>query len=193
MPNSLFLGTASSGRISSIAETPFGNVYAAAFDKFVKREKLSNLDVTTFQVLDEPITLSKSGATILGMANLSIHQRKLAGKYDVLLEWAGRKITATIFQEYYQQYDFLATRVVFGADQGFSGLASLQKFGTNSCPFFSSSVAVGAWEVGSSIAFTSIDAILEDLNESNIGIELIVKMPLLNDEQRSSILSQVRK
>ena len=193
VPNSLFLGKASSGRISSIAETPFGNVYAAAFDKFVKREKLSNLDVTKFQVLDEPITLSKSGATILGMANLSIHQRKLAGKYDVLLEWAGRKITATICQEYYQQYDFLATRVVFGADQGFGGLASLQKFGTNSCPFFSSSVAVGAWEVDSSIAFTGIDAILEDLNESNIGIELIVKMPMLNDEQRSSILSQVRK
>ena len=54
-------------------------------------------------------------------------------------------------------------------------------------------VAVGAWEVDPSIAFTGIDAILEDLNESNIGIELIVKMPLLDDEQRSSILSQVRK
>ena len=39
VPNSLFLGTTSSGSISSIAETPFGKVYAAAFDKFVKREK----------------------------------------------------------------------------------------------------------------------------------------------------------
>lgn len=69
----------------------------------------------------------------------------------------------------------------------------MQKFGTISCPFFSSSVAVGAWETDPSIAFTGIDAILEDLNESNIGIELIVKMPMLSKEQRSSILSQVRK
>ncbi len=72
-------------------------------------------------------------------------------------------------------------------------MAYLQKFGTHRCAFFSSSVAVGAWEVDASIALTGIDSILEDLNKSDIGIELIVKMPMLTDDQRSSILSQVRK
>lgn len=193
VPKSLFLGTKSNGKISSVAETPFGNEYAAAFEKFSEQEKISSIDVTKFEVLDEPIALSKSGAIILGMANLSIHQRRLAGKYDVLMQWAGREFAATICQEYYPQYEFLATRIVFGADQGFAGLDSLKKFGTHSCAFFDSSVAVGAWEVDPSISVTGLDSILDDLNESHVGVELITKMPMLNDEQRSEILSQVGK
>ena len=49
----------------------------------------------------------------------------LAGKYDVVVEWAGREYVATLCQEYYPQYDFLANRLVLGADKGFGGFASL--------------------------------------------------------------------
>ena len=193
VPDTLFLGPASVGTISSISETPFGNVFAAAFHKFIGQEKITAFDIKKFQLLDEPIKLSKSGAVIIGMANLNIHQSKVAGKYDVLLEWAGRKLAATICQEYYAQHNFLATRLVFGADEGFANLSSLKKFGTHSCVFHSSNVAVGAWEADTSIANTGIGAILEDLNQYNTGIELILKMPMLSETQKQRLLSQVKK
>ena len=193
VPDTLFLGSASTGKISRIAETPFGNVFAAAFDQFIEKENLRTFDITKFQLLEDPIKLSKSDAVIIGMANLNIHKSKVAGKYDVLFRWAGREFVATICQEYYEQYNFLATRLVFGADSGFAGLSSLKKFGTHSCAFYNSNVALGAWEADPSIEPSGIGAILEDLNQNNIGIELILKMPMLSEKQREGILLQIKK
>jgi hypothetical protein len=109
----------------------------------------------------------------------------------VVVEWAGREYVATLCQEYYPQYDFLANRLVLGADKGFGGFASLAKYATNSCALYQGSVAIGAWEAHPNIAVTGLDAVLNDLNRKEIGLELIVKMPMLSDEQRNELLSTV--
>ena len=181
----------SQGQIVSNADTPFGNVYAAAFDGFVSEQPAQAFSMDDFLMLDEPILLPTSGASITAMGNLAIHDSVLAGKYDVVVEWAGREYVATLCQEYYPQYDFLANRLVLGADKGFGGFDSLAKYATNSCALYQGSVAIGAWEAHPNIAVTGLDAVLNDLNRKEIGLELIVKMPMLSDEQRNELLSTV--
>ena len=85
----------------------------------------------------------------------------------------------------------MANRLVLGADNGFGGFASLAKYATNSCASYQGSVAIGAWEAHPNIAVTGLDAVLNDLNRKEIGLELIVKMPMLSDEQRNELLSTV--
>ena len=109
----------------------------------------------------------------------------------MVIEWAGREFVATFCQEYYPQYDFLANRLVLGANQGFGGFDELVQYATNSCAFYQDRVAVGAWEANIDIAVTGLDAVLNDLNQKEIGMELIVKMPMLTNKQRSEILTAV--
>jgi hypothetical protein len=191
VPESLFSGMDSQGQIVSNADIPFGNVYAAAFDDFVGEQPVQAFSMDDFLMLDEPILLPTSGASITAMGNLAIHDRVLAGKYDVVVEWAGREYVATLCQEYYPQYDFLANRLVLGADKGFGGFDGLAEYATNSCALYQGSVAIGAWEASPNIAVTGLDAVLNDLNRKEIGLELIVKMPMLSDEQRNEFLSTV--
>jgi hypothetical protein len=49
----------------------------------------------------------------------------------------------------------------------------------------------GAREVNSDISVTGLDAVLSDLNRKEIGLELILKMPMLTNEQRNEVLSSV--
>lgn len=191
IPKSLFGGAGSQGKIFSNADIPFGNTYAAAFDTFIGKKPVQAFSMEEFFILDDPVVLPTSGAVIKAMGNLEIHDRVLAGKYDVVIEWAGREFVATFCQEYYPQYDFLANRLVLGANQGFGGFDELVQYATNSCAFYQDRVAVGAWEANIDIAVTGLDAILNDLNQKEIGLELIVKMPMLTNKQRSEILTAV--
>lgn len=191
VPESLFGGSGAQGRILRNSDIPSGNIYAAAFDDFVSGYSSRPFSLDDFSILDAPIELPTSGAIITAMGNLEIHDRVLAGKYDVIIEWAGREFVATLCQEYYPQYDFLANRLVLGADQGFGGFDQLAQFATNSCAFYQGRVAVGAWEADPDISATGLDAVLSDLNSKEIGLELIVKMPMLTNEQRSEILTAV--
>ncbi len=191
VPESLFGGSGGQGRILSKADIPFGNFHAAAFSDFVHDQSGQSFSPDDFFALDAPIVLPTSEAVITAMGNLEIHDRVLAGKYDVIIEWAGREFVATFCQEYYPQYEFLANRLVLGADQGFGGFAELAQFATNSCAFYQGRVAVGAWEADPAISVAGLDAVLNDLNRKEIGLELIVKMPMLTDEQRNEVLTAV--
>ena len=91
MPESLFSGMDSQGQIVSNAETPFGNVYAAAFDSFGSEQPVQAFSMDDFLMLDEPILLLTSGASTTAMGNLAIHDSILAGKYDVVVKWEGRE------------------------------------------------------------------------------------------------------
>ena len=191
IPESRFDGVGGQGAIASNADIPFGNIYAAAFDDFVSDNSGQSFSMDDFFALDAPIELPKSGAVIKAMGNLELHDSVLAGKYDVLVEWAAREFVATFCQEYYPQYDFLASRLVLGADQGFGGFDELAQFATNSCAFYQGRVAVGAWEADPAISVTGLDAVLNDLNRKEVGLELIVRMPMLTDEQRNEVLANV--
>ena len=193
VPESLFGGSRSQGAIVSNADIPFGNIYAAAFNGFVGERPNQAFSMDNFFKLNAPIVLRTSGAVITAMGNLETHDRVLAGKYDVLIEWAGREFVATFCQEYYPQYEFLANRLVLGADQGFGGFDELAQYATNSCAFYQGQghVAVGAWEANPDISLTGLDAVLNDLNRKEIGLELILKMPMLTDEQRNEFLTTV--
>ena len=191
IPESSFTGLGGQGAIASNADIPFGNIHAAAFDDFVSGYASRPFSLDDFSILDAPIELPTSGAIITAMGNLEIHDRVLAGKYDVIIEWAGRELVATLCQEYYPQYDFLANRLVLGADRGFGGFDHLAQFATNSCAFYQGRVAVGAWEAEPAISVTGLDAVLNDLNRQEVGLELIVKMPMLTNEQRNEVLTAV--
>lgn len=191
VPESLFNGLGGQGSILSNANTPFGNIHAAAFNDFVSGSSDQLISKDDFFALVEPIELPTSGAVITAMGNLEIHDRVLAGKYDVIIEWAGREFVATFCQEYYPQNDHLASRLVLGADQGFGGFDELAQFATNSCAFYQGSVAVGFWEADPAISMTGLDAVLYDLYRKEVGLELIVKMPMLTDEQRNEVLITV--
>ncbi|MEJ6610536.1 MAG: FG-GAP-like repeat-containing protein [Paracoccaceae bacterium] len=191
VPESLFSVSGSQGTILSNVDLPFGNIHAAAFDVFVRNQTAQSFSLDDFFVLDAPIVLPTSGAIITAMGNLELHDRVLAGKYDVVIQWAGREFVSTLCQEYYPQNEFLANKLVLGADQGFGGFNELAQYATSSCAFYNRSVAVGAWEVNSDISVTGLDAVLSDLNRKEIGLELILKMPMLTNEQRNEVLSSV--
>lgn len=125
IPESLFGGAGSQGKIFTNADIPFGNTYAAAFVTFIGEKPVQAFLMDEFFMLDAPIIRPKSGAVITTMGNVAIDNRVLADKYDVIIEWAGSEFVATFCQGYYPQYEFLSNRLVLGADQGFVGFDEL--------------------------------------------------------------------
>ena len=193
VPESLFAGIGSQGIITKNSDIPFGNVHAAKFDAFTTQHPVEDVPSDKYLALQQPIVLPTSGAVITAMGNLTIHERVPAVKYDVVIQWAGRSFAATLCQEYYPQHEFLATRLVFGADRGFGGIDELEQYATNSCVFYQDRVAVGSWEADSEITITGLDSILVDLNRRDTGFKLIDNMPVQTEEQRTKFLSKLRK
>ena len=57
--------------------------------------------------------------------------------------------------------------------------------------FYQDRVAIGATEANADISVTGLDAVLNDLNQKEIGLELILKMPMLTNQQPSEVLYAV--
>jgi len=164
----------------------------AKFMEYIEDKTLGSVDPRDFTAVAEPIVLENSQAKLVAMGNLIISDTELAATYDVIIDWENQQFGATLCQQYYPEFEFLATRLVLGAGLGFGGITDLAQFASNSCgSLFSGGVAVGAWEVESTINFTGINSLLDDLNRPEIGIALIEAMPMLSDSQRDEILGIV--
>ena len=155
------------------------------FAAFLKESgELPSQDLDGFVQLEEPIYFNRTGAAVLGVKDASFE--KLAGRYDLLIEWAGHIFPIAVCVEHYKQYNFTGTRVSFEAPYGFGDLAHFERFGTHECRARQGG-AIGAWEVAEDATKIGFKAFLEDLQQhSRI---LISVLPTLSDRKKVELLS----
>ena len=154
-----------------------------AFEEFLKNKDIEVANINEFFLLDKPVAFARSGASVIGISNPRFEG--LGGRYDLLIEWANRSFAVSVCVDYYKQYDFTGTRVIFQKPYGFGNVRELEAFGTHECRI-SRGGAIGAWEISEAGEMIGLKAFLEDLQQN--GRVLISLQPDLTVEERIRLL-----
>lgn len=158
-----------------------------AFSAYLTSHPAQTADAGDFAMLATPVAFSRSGASVVGMANPRF--KGVGGAYDLLIDWAGQRMPVSVCVDYYDQFDFTGTRVDFSGRFGFAGIASMAGFGDHRC-HLTGRGAVGAWEVEDAAEEIGLKAFLEDLQEN--GRSLIAVLPGLSEAERAAQLKVFR-
>jgi hypothetical protein len=145
--------------------------YHNAFKRYMADKSLTNSSASGYSLLDNPIHLTKSGISIVGIKNAKVS--KDFAQYDALLEWGEFTIETNICTEFYEQFGFTATRLGFDSRLGFGGIDALRKLGIKGCK--GRNGYVGDWEIETDISTTGVLAMLEDLNHN--GRQIVAALP----------------
>ena len=142
-----------------------------------------NSSSSGYSQLDNPIHLTKSGISIVGVKNAKVS--KDFAQYDALLEWGEFTIETNICTEFYEQFKFTATRLGFDSRLGFGGIDALRKLGTHGCK--GRNGYVGDWEIETDVSKTGVLAVLEDLNHN--GRQIVAALPGVSMESKTTFLT----
>ena len=157
------------------------------FKKYLKNKSLKNFNLGEFQNINEPIFLSKSGASILAYNYISHGENWI--DYDILVEWDGLEFPISMCLEYYSQFNFAANRASLVDRFGFAGLNELSIHGFHVCR--GKNGYIGGWEIKDPIKKIGIDTLLEDLNFNVLPI--IANIPQLSFDERKKLLINLDK
>ena len=157
------------------------------FKKYLKNKSLKNFNLGEFQNINEPIFLSKSGASILAYNYISHGENWI--DYDILVEWDGLEFPISMCLEYYSQFNFAANRASLVDRFGFAGLNELSIHGFHVCR--GKNGYIGGWEIKDPIKEIGIDTLLEDLNFNVLPI--IANIPQLSLDERKKLLVNLDK
>ena len=157
------------------------------FKKYLKNKSLKDFNLVEFQNINEPIFLSKSGASILAYNYISHGENWI--DYDILVEWDGLEFPISMCLEYYSQFNFAANRASLVDRFGFAGLNELSIHGFHVCR--GKNGYIGGWEIKDPIKKIGIDTLLEDLNFNVLPI--IANIPQLSFDERKKLLINLDK
>lgn len=158
-----------------------------AFAKFSKGMDFVTFSETEFSLFEDGILMPKSGAVLLGLGNSNLQDQ--GGRFDLLVQWAGKQFPVAVCFEYYTEQKFAGFRVNFSQAQGFGGLDDLRKFGSNGCRF-EAGRAVAVWEVSEDAKDIGLWAFLDDLQAN--GLAILENFPGMTDDQRNELASRFR-
>ena len=154
-----------------------------AFKRYLAGKSVPNSSPSGYSLLDNPIHLTKSGISIIGVKNAKVS--KDFAKYDALLEWGEFTIETNICTEFYKKFKFTATRLGFDSRLGFGGIDALRKLGTHGCK--GRDGYVGDWEIETDVSNTGVLAMLEDLNHN--GRQIVAALPGVSVESKTTFLT----
>ena len=154
-----------------------------AFKRYLAGKSVPNSSLSGYSLLDNPIHLTKSGISIIGVKNAKVS--KDFAKYDALLEWGEFTIETNICTEFYKKFKFTATRLGFDSRLGFGGIDALRKLGTHGCK--GRDGYVGDWEIETDVSKVGVLAVLEDLN--NNGRQIVAALPGVSMESKTTFLT----
>ena len=187
IPNSKFeikLGAKVSLALENLRTGPSKKTkYHKAFKQFMTDKSIPNSSTLGYILLENPIHLTKSGISIIGVKNAKVSEE--FAQYDVLLEWGEFTIETNICTEFYKQFKFTATRLDFDSRLGFGGVEALRYLGTNGCK--GRDGYVGDWEIETDVTKIGVLAILEDLNHN--GRQIVAALPGVSMESKSQFLT----
>ena len=158
-----------------------------AFTKFSKAMEFATFSETDFSLFDDGILMPKSGAVLLGVGEENLQDQ--GGRFDLLVQWAGKQFPVAVCFEYYTEQKFAGFRVNFSQAQGFGGLDDLRKFGSNGCRF-ETGRAVAVWEVSEDAKDIGLWAFLDDLQAN--GLAILENFPGMTDDERNELASRFR-
>jgi hypothetical protein len=158
-----------------------------AFTKFSKGKEFATFSETDFSLFDDGILMPKSGAVLLGVGNSDLQDD--GGRFDLLVQWAGKQFPVAVCFEYYTEQKFAAFRVNFSQAQGFGGLDDLWKFGSAGCRV-ESGRAVAVWEASEDARDIGLWSFLDDLQAN--GLAILENFPGMTDDQRNKLASRFR-
>ena len=138
-------------------------------------------------MFDNGILMPKSGAVLLGVGEENLQDQ--GGRFDLLVQWAGKQFSVAVCFEYYTEQKFAGFRVNFSQAQGFGGLDDLWKFGSAGCRF-EAGRAVAVWEVSEDAKDIGLWAFLDDLQAN--GLAILENFPGMTDDQRNELASRFR-
>ena len=158
-----------------------------AFQSFLNGQLPLTVDPSKFDLLDQPVAFSRSGASVLGFQNPRFQGN--GGAYDMLVEWGGHTFAVSVCVDYFDEFNFTGTRIRFNGPYGFGGIGALSRFATNGCNLTGRG-AIGAWEVDDAAAQIGLKQFLEDLQEN--GRPFIGLQPGLSLDERTQLLDTFR-
>lgn len=157
--------------------------YYKAFKRYMADKSIPNSSVSGYTIIVNPIHLTKSGISIIGIKNTKVS--KDFAQYDALLKWGEFTIETNICTEFYEKFRFTATRLGFDSRLGFGGIDALRKLGTNGCK--GRDGYLGDWEIETDVSKTGVLAMLEDLNHN--GRQIVAALPGVSMESKTTFLA----